>query len=155
LNQYGHFEVIGRKVVFHHKVDLVPVGGRGGAGRMNALSKEERMRRRLDRHTPEGRRRRRTEKLLLLREEKDRFDQMRAIENETRRFRRWYALILSFFAFGALWCVGAVVFYHTEAKILKLSYYDALYFCWVALLTIGHVSLSLKPNPSSYPLGLV
>jgi hypothetical protein len=132
-------EVSGRKVVFHHTAEPLPsIGGRGGAARMQVLTKEERLRR-LDRNTPEGRRRRRRQELLLLREEKDRFDQMRTIEDETQRFRRWYSLIISFIAFGVLWCVGAVVFYHTEAKLLQLSYYDALYFCWVALLTIGYV----------------
>lgn len=49
-------------------------------------------------------------RLLLLREEKDRFDAMRRIQNSTSRFKNWYALFLSITAFGILWCVGAVFF---------------------------------------------
>ena len=37
----------------------------------------------------------RTKKLLILREEKDRFDAMRAIQYSTRRFKRYFALSMS------------------------------------------------------------
>ena len=46
----------------------------------------------------------RTPKLLLRKEEKDRFDAMRHIQMDTTRFKRWYALCLSITAFAILWC---------------------------------------------------
>ena len=76
-------------------------------------------------------------KLLLMREEKDRFDAMRAIQAETSKFKRYYQLAMSIFAFGILWCVGAVVFWIAEQREQHLTYFEALYFCYVSLLTIG------------------
>jgi potassium channel subfamily K len=72
-------------------------------------------------------------KLLLLREEKDRFDAMRNIQLNTNKFKRWYALLLSFIAFGVLWCGGAVVFWRCEHVVQRMSYFQALYFCYVSL----------------------
>ncbi|KAF9638413.1 hypothetical protein BFW01_g9310 [Lasiodiplodia theobromae] len=90
--------------------------------------------------------RRRQPRLLLLREEKDRFDTMRAIQHSTARFKRWYALTLSVLAFGILWCVGAVVFWVAERHAQGLSYFQALYFCYVSLLTVGYGDLAPKSN---------
>ncbi|KAF4539384.1 Voltage-gated potassium channel beta-2 subunit [Lasiodiplodia theobromae] len=90
--------------------------------------------------------RRRQPRLLLLREEKDRFDTMRAIQHSTARFKRWYALTLSVLAFGILWCVGAVVFWVAERRAQGLSYFQALYFCYVSLLTVGYGDLAPKSN---------
>lgn len=89
---------------------------------------------------------RRQPRLLLLREEKDRFDTMRAIQHSTARFKRWYALTLSVLAFGILWCVGAVVFWKAERHAQGLSYFQALYFCYVSLLTVGYGDLAPKSN---------
>ena len=47
---------------------------------------------------------------------------------------------------GLLWCVGAVVFWQAEANTQGLSYFEALYFCYVSLLTIGYGDLSPKSN---------
>jgi potassium channel subfamily K len=66
-------------------------------------------------------------RLLVLREEKDRFDAMREIQRETKLFKRYYNLGASVFAFGLLWCVGAVVFYYCERDIQGISYFQALY----------------------------
>lgn len=85
-------------------------------------------------------------KLLLLREEKDRFDAMRKIQSDTSRFKNWYALCLSIIAFGILWCVGAVVFWQAEKDTQGMTYFQALYFCYVSLLTIGYGDLSPKSN---------
>ncbi|KAF3048409.1 Potassium channel [Didymella heteroderae] len=57
-------------------------------------------------------------RLLLLKEEKDRFDAMRRIQADSKRFKRWMAL-----------------------------FWSALYFCYISLLTIGYGDLSPKSNP--------
>jgi len=82
-------------------------------------------------------RRSRQPKLLLLREEKDRFDAMRHIQHNTAKFKRWYALCASVTAFGLLWCVGALVFWLCERSTQGMTYFQGLYFCYVSLLTIG------------------
>ncbi|EME47336.1 hypothetical protein DOTSEDRAFT_166301 [Dothistroma septosporum NZE10] len=87
-----------------------------------------------------------SENLLLLREEKDRFDAMRKIQHSTSRFKNWYALFLSVTAFGVLWCVGAVVFWQCEKGVQGMTYFQALYFCYVCLLTIGYGDLAPKSN---------
>ncbi|MCJ1286289.1 Potassium channel [Xylographa opegraphella] len=85
-------------------------------------------------------------KLLILREEKDRFDAMRAIQRSTKHFKQYFALTMSVIAFGLLWCVGAVVFWRVEQSEQGLSYFEALYFCYVSLLTIGYGDLAPKSN---------
>ena len=85
-------------------------------------------------------------KLVLLHEEKDRFNAMRDIQRSTAKMKRWYALTSSVIAFGLLWCVGAVVFWRAEQREQGLSYFQALYFCYVSLLTIGYGDLSPKSN---------
>lgn len=47
---------------------------------------------------------------------------------------------------GLLWCVGAVGFWKAEAKSQGLTYFEALYFCYVSLLTIGYGDLSPRSN---------
>lgn len=47
---------------------------------------------------------------------------------------------------GVLWCVGAIGFWKAEAKTQGLSYFQALYFCYVSLLTIGYGDLSPTSN---------
>ena len=45
-----------------------------------------------------------------------------------------------------LWCVGAVVFWQCEEDIQGMTYFEALYFCYVSLLTIGYGDLAPKSN---------
>jgi potassium channel subfamily K len=85
-------------------------------------------------------------KILMMREEKDRFDAMRKIQEETYSFKKWTALTMSVIAFGILWCVGAVGFWQAERNTQGLSYFEALYFCYVSLLTIGYGDLSPTSN---------
>ncbi|KAK3069558.1 Potassium channel [Teratosphaeriaceae sp. CCFEE 6253] len=85
-------------------------------------------------------------KLLLLREEKDRFAAMRHIQHDTAQFKRWSALAMSIIAFGVLWCCGAMVFYFSEQTTQQMTYFQALYFCYVSLLTIGYGDLAPKSN---------
>lgn len=85
-------------------------------------------------------------KILMMREEKDRFDAMRRIQTETHTFKKYTALTMSVIAFGILWCVGAVGFWQAEKHTQGLSYFEALYFCYVSLLTIGYGDLSPTSN---------
>ncbi|KIN08455.1 hypothetical protein OIDMADRAFT_110969 [Oidiodendron maius Zn] len=85
-------------------------------------------------------------RLLLLKEEKDRFDAMRDIQASTHKFKRYYALAMSILAFGILWCVGALVFMYAEHRLQNLTYFDSLYFCYVSLLTIGYGDFSPRSN---------
>jgi len=85
-------------------------------------------------------------KLMLLKEEKDRFDAMRQIQADSKKFRRWMALFGSVTVFSILWCVGAVVFWQAEKDTQGLSYFQALYFCYISLLTIGYGDLAPKSN---------
>ncbi|KAF1952316.1 voltage-gated potassium channel, partial [Byssothecium circinans] len=84
--------------------------------------------------------------ILLLREEKDRFKAMREIQHRSRKFRKWMALLVAITAFGILWCIGAIVFWQTEKHTQDMTYFKALYFCYVALLTIGYGDLAPKSN---------
>ncbi|KAH6629397.1 potassium channel-like protein [Boeremia exigua] len=86
-------------------------------------------------------------RLLLLKEEKDRFDAMRRIQADSRKYKKWMALFWSVTTFTILWCVGAVVFWQTEQNTQAMTYFEALYFCYISLLTIGYGDLSPKSNP--------
>lgn len=88
----------------------------------------------------------RSQKVILMREEKDRFDAMRNIQLNAKKFKKWYALLVSVTAFGVLWCIGAVVFWQAEQRTQQMSYFQSLYFCYVSLLTIGYGDLSPKSN---------
>jgi potassium channel subfamily K, other eukaryote len=88
----------------------------------------------------------RKQKAIIMKEEKDRFDAMRHLQKEARSFKKWSSLVVSVFAFGLLWCVGAVVFWVAENSTQDLSYFQALYFCYVSLLTIGYGDFSPKSN---------
>jgi hypothetical protein len=152
LEQYGHFDIHGRTVTFHEK-KAHDRGGRGGAGRAHThkakgppLSRDAKMAQRKANRGKENQRVNRREKLILLKEEKDRFDAMREIQANTNKFKQYYALSMSFLAFGILWCVGAAVFMVAERRIQNMSYFEALYFCWVSLLTIGYGDLSPRSN---------
>lgn len=81
-------------------------------------------------------------KLLVMREEKDRFDAMRAIQYETMRFRRWNDLVISIIAYGIVWSCGAVVFWKLEGW----TYFEALYFCFCSLITIGYGDFTPQSN---------
>jgi potassium channel subfamily K len=89
---------------------------------------------------------RKEKKLVVLRDQKDRFDAMRRIQHSTARFKRWYALTLSLIAFSLLWCVGAIVFWQCEKNAQGMTYFQALYLCYVSLLTIGYGDLAPQSN---------
>lgn len=54
-------------------------------------------------------------RLLLLREEEDRFHAMRKIQRKSKKYKQWLALLFSACAFGVLWCIGAVVFWQVRS----------------------------------------
>ncbi|KAK3324731.1 hypothetical protein B0T19DRAFT_444122 [Cercophora scortea] len=136
LAKYGRFEFIGRTVTFR---EYKPQNGSASSG-----GKERNTRRAST--SGEEKRKQRRQKLLLLPEEKDRFEAMRQIQDDTRRWKQYWALAAALLAFFVLWCFGALVFMLTEARSLDLKYFDALYFCWVALLTIGYGDISPRSN---------
>lgn len=152
LEQYGHFDYHGRTITFHEHKSKAPAGGggRGGAGRAHKpkapLSRDAKMQMRAAGKDAHAKRQNRREKLILLKEEKDRFEAMREIQSNTSRFKQYYALAMSVLAFGILWCVGAAIFMVAEKRIQDLSYFEALYFCYVSLLTIGYGDFSPKSN---------
>ncbi|KAM0724320.1 hypothetical protein Q7P37_000202 [Cladosporium fusiforme] len=85
-------------------------------------------------------------RLLLLREEKDRFEAMRRIQKETSAYQKRSALCFSVLAFALLWCLGALGFWLCERRVQDMTYYQALYFCYVCLLTIGYGDMAPKSN---------
>ena len=147
LDQYGHFDIHGRTITFHEHKSHAGGGGRGGAGRNRPpLSRDAKMQQRKAEKGSHAKRANRREKLIMLKEEKDRFDAMREIQANTSKFKQYYALAMSALAFGILWCVGAVVFWCAENRIQDLSYFQSLYFCYVSLLTIGYGDFSPRSN---------
>lgn len=89
--------------------------------------------------------RRSAQKVLVIKNEKDRFDAMRAIQHEAMLFHRWYRLIWSLIAFGIVWTCGAAVFWALEEHF---TYFTALYFSFCSLLTIGYGDLTPTTNAS-------
>ncbi|KAK0645477.1 hypothetical protein B0T16DRAFT_509217 [Cercophora newfieldiana] len=128
LAQYGRLKIVGRTS------DPSSTRGRSRSSMLRG------------RESSQEKRKRRRQKLLLLQKERDRFDAMRQIQRETRRWKQYWALGMAFLAFGILWCLGAFVFMLTENHISHLRYFDCLYFCFVALLTIGYGDISPKSN---------
>lgn len=95
---------------------------------------------------PKALRPNRKPQILLLKEEKDRFNAMREIQLSSTKYRQWLALLFSTFAFGILWCIGAIVFWKAEKHTQNLTYFQALYFCYISLLTIGYGDLAPKSS---------
>lgn len=142
LSKYGRLEIVGRTVTFHEARPGLTAGGRGAArtstfpkADKKALSRDAKMRQ--GGMSKKERRHQKRQKLLLLQKEKDRFEAMREIQDETSRFKRYSSMAMSLLAFVVLWCLGAVVFMVTEERILGMSYFQSLYFCFVSLFTIG------------------
>jgi potassium channel subfamily K len=83
-------------------------------------------------------------KIIMLKDEKDRFDAMRGIQKRSEAWRRWYRLTVSLTVFAVFWCVGAVFFWQAERATLGQTYWQSIYFCWVSLLSIGYGDFSPK-----------
>jgi len=85
---------------------------------------------------------RQKESIVLLKEEKERFEAMRRIQERSEMWKNWWRLGMSLSVFATFWLVGAVVFYKVETNTLGLSYWESVYFCWVAILSIGYGDFS-------------
>ncbi|KAH0829330.1 potassium channel [Fonsecaea pedrosoi] len=68
------------------------------------------------------------------------FQIMRDVQKQAARTNRLIALSISGTSFFILWFIGAVVFWRAESATggEDWSYFEALYFTYVALLTIGY-----------------
>ncbi|KAI9733421.1 MAG: Potassium channel [Cirrosporium novae-zelandiae] len=65
------------------------------------------------------------------------FELMRQIQSKASMERKWVSLLISSSAAMVLWFVGAVVFWKAERNQMW-SYFEALYFAYTSLLTIGY-----------------
>lgn len=70
------------------------------------------------------------------------FHLMREIQREAHVYNRCVSLLISLSAFMVLWFIGAVVFWKAETESVGgqhyWTYFDSLYFTFVAQLTIGY-----------------
>jgi len=85
---------------------------------------------------------RQKESIVLLKEEKERFEAMRRIQQSSEMWKNWWRLGMSLTVFATFWLVGAVVFFKVEANTLAMTYWESVYFCWVAILSIGYGDFS-------------
>ncbi|EEQ36135.1 hypothetical protein CLUG_00258 [Clavispora lusitaniae ATCC 42720] len=90
-------------------------------------------------------------RVLLLKELRERnepmtreksFHLMRLLRKRVRIHQLNMSLALSFLTFIAFWLIGAMVFHFTE----KWSYFNAVYFCFLCLVTIGYGDYKLETN---------
>ena len=82
--------------------------------------------------------------VVMLREEKERFEAMRKIQHKSQVWRNWYRLTVTLSIFATFWCLGAVFFWAADRSTTGQSYWETIYFCWVALLSIGYGDFSPK-----------
>ncbi|KAI9784507.1 MAG: Potassium channel [Peltula sp. TS41687] len=68
---------------------------------------------------------------------------MRKVQDSAAQRRRWTSLAISASVWVVLWLIGAVVFQKAERK-QNWSYFQSIYFSYVALMTIGYGDL--RPN---------
>jgi potassium channel subfamily K len=76
---------------------------------------------------------------------KHEFELMRGVQNVADRVRRWFGLGTSFTAFLIVWLGGAVAFMLSE-KGQGWDYFQALYFTYTSLLTIGYGDFYPRSN---------
>ncbi|KAJ5820308.1 hypothetical protein N7474_005899 [Penicillium riverlandense] len=76
---------------------------------------------------------------------KQEFIVMRQVRQLATVQHKWISLIISVVLWMALWLLGAVVFWRSEAD-RHWTYFEALYFAYISLLTIGYGDL--YPNSS-------
>ncbi len=73
------------------------------------------------------------------------FEAMRVVQDMAAQERKWFSLAISTFAFAFLWSIGAVVFWKAE-KNQNWSYFEAFYFSYTTLLTIGYGDFQPESN---------
>jgi len=91
--------------------------------------------------------RRQRDAINLVKEEKQRFEAMRRIQQRSELWKQWWRLGISLSVFAAFWLVGGVIFYEAEMNTLRFTYWESVYFCWVAILSIGYGDFSPKSGP--------
>jgi len=76
---------------------------------------------------------------------KTEFEAMREVQDMAAREQKWMSLVVSTLAFALMWFIGALVFFRTERK-QGWTYFDALYFSYTSILTIGYGDLYPTSN---------
>lgn len=74
------------------------------------------------------------------------FKLMRKIQHVADRRRRWYAVTISGSTWLLLWLVGAKIFQTCEDPYQAWTYFDAFYFAFVSLTTIGYGDITPVSN---------
>ncbi|RDA92388.1 hypothetical protein CP533_4714 [Ophiocordyceps camponoti-saundersi (nom. inval.)] len=74
------------------------------------------------------------------------FELMRKIQSAASARRRWLAMGVSFSIWVVLWLVGAVIFWACERSYQHWTYFEAFYYCFISLLTIGYGDLHVVSN---------
>lgn len=83
--------------------------------------------------------------------ERREFNTMRRIQARALTRHRWTLLGISCVALFMLWLLGAAVFWGTENTIHSFqtaawTYFDAIYFMFISLLTIGYGDFAVRSN---------
>ncbi|KAK3349372.1 hypothetical protein B0T25DRAFT_457229 [Lasiosphaeria hispida] len=74
------------------------------------------------------------------------FKLMRKIQEDAARRRRWLAMAVSSSTWLVLWMVGARIFLSFERPYQSWTYFDAFYFAFVSLTTIGYGDVTPVSN---------
>ncbi|KAK4454008.1 outward-rectifier potassium channel TOK1 [Podospora aff. communis PSN243] len=74
------------------------------------------------------------------------FKLMRKIQEVADWRRRWYAMAISASTWLVLWLVGAKIFQECEDPYQGWTYFDAFYFAFVSLTTIGYGDITPVSN---------
>ena len=74
------------------------------------------------------------------------FKLMRKIQRLAERRRRWYAMAISTSTWLVLWLLGAKIFQECEEPYQGWTYFDAFYFAFVSLTTIGYGDITPVSN---------